>query len=125
MKTFIAVLKPITKNEYEKLLKVLNTNYCITMGDWLQLYNVADVVAFIEVVRKMTELYHSDKIDEWKNVLSISGISMTYVMNKSLGKDNKVELYSPEGFCQLCWDKLEDLQHCSCNCVLKYINYCA
>ena len=30
-------------------------NDCITMGDWLRAYNVADVVPFIEAFKKMTE----------------------------------------------------------------------
>ena len=59
------------------------------MGDWLRLYNVADVVPFIEVFREMTEQYYPDKIDVSKNAVSIPGISMTHVLNKSLGTGQK------------------------------------
>ena len=37
-------------------------NDCTTMGDWLRLYNVEDVVLFIEAFRKMAGLYYPDKI---------------------------------------------------------------
>ena len=56
------------------------------MGDWLQVYNVPDVVPFIEAFRKMAGQYYPDKIDVCKDAVSIPGISMTYVLNKSLEK---------------------------------------
>ena len=43
----------ITRYEYEQFLKLLEENDCTTMGDWLRVYNVADVVPFIEAFRKM------------------------------------------------------------------------
>ena len=85
------------------------------MGDWLQVYNVADVVSFIEAFRKMTGQYYPDKIDVCKDAVSIPGISMTYVLKKSLEKNKKLKLYSPGGICHLCRDKREELHHCSCN----------
>ena len=56
------------------------------MGDWLRVYNVADVVPFIEAFRKMVGQYYPDKIDICKDAVSIPGISMTCVLNKSLEK---------------------------------------
>ena len=50
-------------------------NDCTTMGDWLWLYNVADVVAFIEAFGKMAGQYYPDKIDVCKDAFSIPGIS--------------------------------------------------
>ena len=32
-----------------------------------------------------------------------------------LGKNKRLELYSPGGICRLCRDIQEELQHCSCN----------
>ena len=32
------------------------------MGDWLRVYNVADVVPFIEAIKKMAAQYYSDKV---------------------------------------------------------------
>ena len=57
------------------------------MGDWLRVYNVADVVPFIEAFKKMAEQYYTDKIDICKDAVSISVVSMIYVL----------ELNSPGG----------------------------
>ena len=72
------------------------------MGDWLCVYNVADVVSFIEAFRKMAWQYYPDKIDVCKDAVVIPGISMTYVLNKSLEKYKRHELYSTGGICHLC-----------------------
>ena len=94
------------------------------MGDWLRVYNVADVVPFIEALRKMAGQFYPDKIDVCKDAVSIPGISMTYVLNKSLKKNKGLKLYSPGGVCYLCRDIREELQHCSCNGALKCGGYC-
>ena len=78
---------------------------------------------FIEAFRKMAEQYYPNKIDVCKDAVSIPGISMTYVLNKSL-KKTKIELYSPGGICHVCRDKREELQHCSCSGALKCGGYC-
>ena len=72
----------------------------------------------------MAGQYYPDKIDVIKDVVSIPGISITYVLNKSLEENKKLELYSPGGICHLCRDIREELQHCSCNGVLKCGGYC-
>ena len=41
----------ITRDEYKQFLKLFKENDCTTMGDWLRVYNVADVVSFIEAFR--------------------------------------------------------------------------
>ena len=71
------------------------------MGDWLQVYNIADIVSFTEAFRKMAGQYYPDNIDVSKDPVSIPGISVTYVLNKFLEKNKKLELYSPEGICHL------------------------
>ena len=87
----------IAQDEYEQFLKMFKANDCTTMGDWLRVCNVADVVPFIEAFRKMAEQYYPDKIVICKDAVSIPGISMTYVLNKSLEKVKKLELYAPGG----------------------------
>ena len=94
------------------------------MSDWLRIYNVADVVPFIETFTKMAGQYYPDKIDVCKDAVSISGIPMTYVLIKSLEKNKKLELYSPGGVCHLCRDIREELQHCSCNGALRCGAFC-
>ena len=94
------------------------------MGDWLRVYNVADVAPFIEAFRKMAEQYYPDKTDVFQDAVNIPGISMTYVLNKPLKKNKGLELYSPGGISHLCRDIQEVLQHCSCNGALKCGGYC-
>ena len=89
------------------------------MCDWLHIYIVADVVPFIEAFRKMAGQYYPDKIDVCKDPVSISIISMTYVLKKPLEKNKGLKLYLPGGICHLCQDICEELQHCSCNGALK------
>ena len=102
-KDFYSGLKPtIAKNEYEQFLKLFRKNDCTTVGDWLRVYNVADVAPFIEAFRKMAGQYYLDKVDVCKDAVSIQGISMAYVLKKSLEKNKKLELYSPGGICHLC-----------------------
>ena len=76
------------------------------MGDWLGVYNVADVVPFIEAIKKMAAQYYPDKVDVCKDAVSIPGRSMTYVLNKSLEKNKGLYLYSPGGVCHLCASSL-------------------
>ena len=61
-------------------------NVCTTMGDQLRVYNVANVVSFIETFRKMTEQNYPDKIGVCKDAVSIPGMSITYVLSKSSEK---------------------------------------
>ena len=97
-KDFYSSFKPtIAKDEYEQFLKMFKANNCTTMGDWLRVYNVVDVVPFIEAFRKMAEQYCLDKVDVCKDAVCIPGISRTYLLNKSLRKDKKLESYSPGG----------------------------
>ena len=87
----------ITKDEFEQLLKLFKENDCTTVGDWLQVYNVADVVPFVEAFSEMAGQNYPDKIDVCKDAVSIPGISMTYVLKKSLEKNKRLELYLPGG----------------------------
>ena len=96
---FYSSLKPtITRDEYERFLRLFKENDCITMGDWLRVYNVADVVPFIEAFRKMAEQYYPDKFDVCNDAVSIPGISMTYVLNKSLEKTKGLSYIHREAF---------------------------
>ena len=71
-KDFCGSLTPtIAKNEYEQFLKMFKANDCTTMGDWLRVYNVADVVPFIEVFKKMAEQYYPDKIDVCEDAVDV------------------------------------------------------
>ena len=80
----------ITKDECE--------NDWTAMGDLLRVYNVPDVVPFIEAFRKMPGQYYPDKIDVCKDSVSIPGTSMTYVLSKSLEKKTKSLSYIHQGY---------------------------
>ena len=88
----------ITRDEYEQFLKLFKENDCTTMGDWLLVYNVADVVPFIAAIRKMTEQYYPDKIDVCKDPVSIPGISMTYVLTSPWKKQKSLSYIHQEVF---------------------------
>ena len=88
----------IIRDEYKRYLKLFKENECTTMDEWLRVYNVADVFPFIEAFRKTAEQYYSDKIDVYKDVVSIPGISMTYVLNKSLEKTKGLSYIHQEAF---------------------------
>ena len=82
------------------------------------------VPQWVIVCGYMAGQYHPDKIDICKDVVSIPGISMTYVLSKSLEKKPKVWVIFIRGICHLYRDKREELQDCSCNGALKCGGYC-
>lgn len=71
-------------------------NYFTKMGDWMQVYNVVDLVSFIEPFRTTVEQYYPKNIDVCKDAISIQSISMKYVLNKSLKKDLEAFITSVE-----------------------------
>ena len=71
----------ITCDEYDKFVQDFDERGCVTMMDWLKLYNEADVVPFIEAIDKTCKQYYPDEIDMLKDTVSIPGISMTYALN--------------------------------------------
>ena len=89
---------------------MFKANHCTAMGGCLWVYNVADIVPFVDVFRKMAEQFYPERIDVCKDAVSTPGISMTYMLNKSLEKDKGLELYSPGGVCHIYRDKQEALQ---------------
>lgn len=57
-----------------------------------------DVMLFIKAFREMAMQYYPDKINVCKDAVSITGMSMTYVLNKSLEKDKTLELFAPGSY---------------------------
>ena len=47
---YISLKSAIRKDKYEQFFKMFKENACTTMGDWLWVYNVADVVPFNEAL---------------------------------------------------------------------------
>ena len=67
------------------------------MMDWLREYNLADIIPFLKAVDRERKRYYKDEIEMLRDVVSILGISMTYVLNKALKKQRsrEPELYAP------------------------------
>ena len=91
----------ITSSEYNEFVREFHSRGCVTMMDWLRVYNEADIVPFIEAVDKTHKQYYPDEIDMLKNAVSIPGILMTYVLNKALKmkKPGDPDLYAPGQLC--------------------------
>ena len=73
----------ISQEEYQNFCDEFSKRGCVTMEDWLQEYNLADVTPFIQALEKTREQYYPDEIDLLKDAVSIPGISMTYVLNEA------------------------------------------
>ena len=66
---FYSRLRPtITRDKYERFLKLFKANGCTIKRDWLRVYNVAEI-PFIEAFKKMAKQYYLDKTDACKDKL--------------------------------------------------------
>ena len=52
----------LSSEEYEEFCGEFHKRGCVTMMDWLREYNLADVVPFVEAVKKTRRQYYDDKI---------------------------------------------------------------
>ena len=59
--------------EYEEFCAEFQKRECVTMMEWLREYNLADVVPFVESVKKTRRQYYDDEIDILKDALGIPG----------------------------------------------------
>ena len=92
----------ISQEEYKNFCDEFSKRGCVTMEDWLQEYNLADVKPFINALEKTREQYYPDEIDLLKDAVSIPGISMTYVLNEALKrkKYSEPDLFAPGEPCK-------------------------
>ena len=101
----------ISQEEYQNFCDEFSKRGCVTMKDWLKEYNLADVKPFIEALEKTREQYYPDEIDLLKDVVSIPGISMMYVLNEALKrkKYSEPDLFAPGEPCKCkCSDDCEE-----------------
>ena len=66
-----------------------------TFGDWLEYYNNLDVTPFLETLEKMKAFYTNIGVDIFKDAVSLPGVSMQYVLRRTLRGRNAPELYAP------------------------------
>ena len=92
----------ISQEEYQNFCDEFSKRGCVTMEDWLQEYNLADVTPFIQALEKTREQYYPDEIDLLKDAVSIPGISMNYVLNEALNrkKYSEPDLFAPGEPCK-------------------------
>ena len=92
----------ITLEEYAEFVREFDSTGCMTMTDWLRVYNKSDIIPFMEAVDKTRIQYYPNEVDMLKDAVSILGISMTYVLNKVLKmkKPGDPELDAPGQPCK-------------------------
>ena len=107
----------ITPQEYEDFETEFYKRSRVTMMNYLKEYNLADVIPFVEALEKTREQYYPDEIDMLEDAASIPGISMTYVLNKTLKmkKKDDPDLYAPGHPC---------IHKCSKDCTKKPCKEC-
>ena len=68
----------------------------MTIIDWLRIYNLVNIIPFIEALEITQKQYYPDEIDMLKDAVSIPGISMTHVLNKAfkMKKADEPNLYA-------------------------------
>ena len=59
------------KDLYENFKSEFYNKGCVTMKDWLKIYNLIDVIPFIEALEKTRNNYVKDGIDMLKDSVSI------------------------------------------------------
>ena len=80
----------LDKQSYDGFLSKYQEEGCKDMGDWMRVYNLADVVPFADCLQKEINKYVPFGIDICKDAVSIPGVSLRYLINQS----EKV-LYAP------------------------------
>ena len=66
-----------------------------TFGEWLEYYNNLDVTPFLKALEKMKAFYTNIDDDIFKDAVSLPGVSMQYILRRTLRDRNAPELYAP------------------------------
>ena len=66
-----------------------------TFRDWLEYYNNLDVTPFLETIEKMKAFYTNIGVDIFKDAVPLPGVSMQYILRRTLRGRNAPELYAP------------------------------
>ena len=83
----------ITLEEYTKFVREFHSRGCVTMMDWLRVYNEADVFPFVKAVNKTRQQHYPNETNMLKDIVSIPGILMTYVLK--MKAPGYPDLYAP------------------------------
>ena len=126
MKTFIVILNHLTLQEMNKN-NFQNCSRKMILPRWVIGCGYITLQTLLLLLRPLGRRLSSTipiELIYCKDAVSISAVSMTYVLTKSLEKNEGFELYSLGGICHLCRDEREELQRCSCNGALGCGGYC-
>ena len=85
----------LTPKEYDECKRVFQERGMQTFGDWLEYYNNLDVTPFLETLEKMKAFYTNIGVDIFKDAVSLSGVSMQYILRRTLRGRNAPELFAP------------------------------
>ena len=66
-----------------------------TFGDWLEYYNKLDVEPFLQAATNMRNFYANLGIDIFKDAVSLPGVSLHYLMRKTLDNPQTPPLFPP------------------------------
>ena len=83
----------LTKAEWEGCKKLFEEKGMKTFEDWLRYYNNLDVAPGLEELEKMRAFYTDKGIDILKDAVSISGVSLHYLLRGCV--ERGADLYSP------------------------------
>ena len=85
----------LTPKEYNQCKRVFQEQGIKTFGDWLQYYNNLDVTPFLKHSRKWKRSTPTSTLTSFKDAVSLPGVSMQYVLRRTLRRRNAPELYAP------------------------------
>ena len=83
----------LTREEWEGCQSLFKENGMQTFADWLRYYNNLDVAPGLEALEKMRNFYTEKGIDILKDVVSVPGVSLHYLLRGAV--ERNAELYSP------------------------------
>ena len=85
----------LTPAEYDACKRVFQERGMQTFGNWLEYYNNLDVTPFLETIEKMKAFFTNIGVDIFKDAVSLPGVSMQYVLRRTLRGRNAPELFAP------------------------------
>ena len=84
-----------TEAEHEKCKRIFQERGMTTFGDWLEYYNRLDVEPFLLAATNMRRFYADLGIDSFKDAVSLPGVSLHYLMCKTLANPATPPLFPP------------------------------
>ena len=84
-----------TEAEYEECKRIFQERGMSTFGDWLEYYNRLDVEPFLLAATNMRGFYADLGVDIFKDAVSLPGVSLHYLMRKTLDNPAAPPLYPP------------------------------